>query len=120
MQAPQPAGARRSLEEIEPVRLDDLLDVDLGVAGLDDLGIRIQQFDQLPDPLPDRLVDRLDLVDDQDVCKLDLIDHQVGDGPLVVRRDLLRAVAVGQEFGGVEVGEEVEGINDGDGRVQSG
>ena len=54
------------------------------------------------------------LVDDNDICELNLIDHEICDCTFIFRRLDLRSKALVKKFDSLELFEEAECINNGD------
>lgn len=133
MEVLEPAVARLGDLKVEHARVDDLLDVDLAVAGLEDLGAVVKLADQVQQTRLGLVVDlrwvskgsgwrrtnaayHVDLVEDDDIGKLDLVDHEVRDGPLIL---WCYIIATGREqILRIKVVQHGKGINDSDGSVK--
>ncbi len=107
-------------DEVEDTCVEHFFYVYLGELGLNDLRCRVQCLDVGLDPSQGFLVDSIDLVNDDDISKFYLIGEKIGDGALVFIRYFFTTEAILEEFGGIELGEEAEGIDDSDHSVDTG
>lgn len=89
------------------------------MPGLDDPGDRVETAQGRAEPGRGVRVDQVELVEDQDVRELDLVHEQIAHRALVVlergeaaRGELVAAVQLGQEVGGVHDGDH--GVEEGD------
>lgn len=73
----QPAISSLSSFKTEYASVDDVSYFDLTVATLDDLGSVVELSDQTQNTLPLLHRYHVDLVEHDDICKLDLIDHEI-------------------------------------------
>lgn len=95
MQVLQPSGPSAGYLQIEGSGVEDLLDIHASVAGAQNLGPAIHGLDGPFDTLQGLVIHYVRLVQDDDVCELDLIDHEVRDRSLVLGNDV--GVSVGQK-----------------------
>ena len=69
--------------------IDNLLDIDLAVARLNDFGSVVELLDQVKDTSAVFLANHVDLVENDHICELDLVDHQVADCSFVFWRHIV-------------------------------
>ena len=77
MQILQPSVAGLCQFNVEHAGVDNLSHGHFAIVALDDLGAMIQLLDQAADRFATGSVHGIDLVQHDDVCKLDLVNHQV-------------------------------------------
>ena len=73
----QPSIASLRQHNVEHAGGDNLRHGNLAIVALNDLSTMVQLLDQASDRVATSGVHRIDLVQHDDVCKLDLINHQV-------------------------------------------
>lgn len=83
----KPASAHHALLEAEPLGVENASEVNLALDRGEDVGGRIEALDEAPDLGESGGIDEVGLVDDDDVRKLELVHHEVGDVALVLLVD---------------------------------
>jgi hypothetical protein len=73
----QPSISRLSQFNVEHASVDNLGHWHLAIVAFNDLGSMVELLDQAADRFATGSVHGIDLVQHDDVCKLDLINHQV-------------------------------------------
>lgn len=94
MQAAQPTGPRSSLEEIEPSRVQNLFHINTRVTRFQNFGLGVECLQQSSDSCSGIFIHGLDLVDDENICELDLVHHEVGDGTLILWDNVLGSISI--------------------------
>jgi hypothetical protein len=79
----KPLTVRLGLLKVELASIDDLGEVNLRSDSLDDLSILIELFDRVFHLLLLLIGDQVALVQQDNVCKLNLVAHQLEDGSVV-------------------------------------
>lgn len=91
VQVLQPAISSLCQLDIEHASVDDLSHRGLAIIALDHLGAVIELLDEISDRLPAARIYSVHLIQHDDICKLNLVNHQIRDGALIFGRDVVSA-----------------------------
>jgi hypothetical protein len=91
MEILQPTIASLCQLNIEHASIDNLSHRNFAIVALNDLSAMVQLLDQAANGVAARSIHSIDLVQNNNVCELDLVDHEVRNGSFVFRSDIVSA-----------------------------
>ena len=114
---PYPHYARLRELDVKHASVDNLFDRNFAIIALDHLRPMIELLDQTADRVPTSPIHSIDLVQHNNIRKLDLINHEIRHSPFILRSNIV--ATRGKQIHSLEIMKHRERINHGASRIQA-